>query len=182
MLVLTRWCSRIPRNFPETGKSTAAGFYGDFGQFRWGGCEEAVIAKGSPWPQEIARVLAALLQVAGLPSRLVFLYRESPPLLHVVVEARVQAGWAVCDACAGRCYVWPHHGYASAWDLQRQPRLVDQAPEHGHSPYVDSSLYRTIAVSPYGLAAVPALTSDLQPARTGDRAGLQAATEVFQKP
>jgi Transglutaminase-like superfamily len=182
MLALMRWCSRIPLDFPEPGKSTTAGFYGDFRSFRWGGSEEAIVAKGSPWPQELARVLAALLQTAGVPSRLVFLYRESPSLLHTVVEAWVNGGWAVCDACANRCYIWPHRGYASARDLQRQPRLVDQAPEHGRNPCVDSSLFGTIAVSPYHLAAVPAPMTDLQPAVAGDRARLRAATQVFQQP
>ena len=182
MLALTRWCSRVPRRHPQPGSSTTSGFYGDFSSFQWGGPEEAVIAKGSPWPQELARVLSGLLQLANLPARIVFLYGEEPPLLHAVVETWVRDRWAVCDPCANRCYIWPHRGYASALDLQQHPRLVDQAPEHGRNPYVDGRLFRTIAIAEYVLSSKPPPDGDLAPARPEDREILRAAAQVFEVP
>lgn len=183
LVALTRWCSRIPRDYPSPGRSTAARGYGDFGTFQWGGSEEMVIAKGSPWPQEIARVLATLLQRAGIPARLVFLYRAEPPRLHTAVEAWALGGWGVCDACANRCYVWPHHGYASAAVLQQQPRLVDQVPEHGHNPYVDSAFYRTVAIAEYPLAGFQAAGGPEAfapwPARPEDAPSLRCAARAF---
>jgi hypothetical protein len=180
MLALTRWCSGVPLSYPTPERCTASGYYGDFNGFRFGGSEEAVIHKGSPWPPELARVLCALLQVAGIPSRLVFLYREEPPMLHVVAEAWVDSGWAVCDPCANRCYIWPHHGYASARDLQQQPRLVMQVPEHGRHPYVSAELYRTIGIAPYTLTAEPAPDSDMAATSPAYRERLQAAARVFR--
>jgi transglutaminase-like putative cysteine protease len=182
MLALTRWCSRIPLDFPSPEHSTAGGYYGDFSAFMWGGSEETIVAKGSPWPQELARVLAALAQMAGIPSRLVFLHGEQPPLLHAVAELWVDGGWAVCDPSANRCYLWPHRGYASALDLLKHPGLVDLAPEHGRNRYVDSRLYRTIAIAAYTPGVDPAPASDLSPAGSQDLAALQAAARDFQEP
>jgi hypothetical protein len=145
----------------------------------WGGSEEAVVAKGSPWPQELARVLACMAQISGIPARLVILYNEQPPMMHVVSELWVD-GWAVCDPCANRCYVWPHRGYASALDLQQHPNLVDLAPEHGRNPYVDSRLYGALAIAEYSLSAEPESLNDLRPARPQDRDGLRAAAQIFQ--
>jgi transglutaminase-like putative cysteine protease len=182
MLALTRWCSRIPLDFPSTDRSTADGYYGDFSGFMWGGSEESVVAKGSPWPQELARVLAALAQLAGFPSRLVFLFREQPPHLHVVAELWIDRGWAVCDPSANRCYVWPHRGYASALELQQHPGLVDLAPERGRNPYVDGRFYRAIAIAAYAVTAEPAPASDMSPAGARDLTALRAAARVFQAP
>lgn len=184
MLAITRWCSRIPRDYPRPGPSTVGGCYGDFSSYHWGGSEETVVAKGSPWPQEVSRVLATLLRRAGFWTRLVFLYRADPPALHTVVETWALGGWAVCDPCANRCYIWPHHGYASAADLQRQPWLVDQAPEHGHNPYVESAFYKAVAISHYPLSHYPSNAAldgahALQPARPEDAPSLKAAAAVF---
>lgn len=179
LAALTRWCSRIPRDQPSPAHSTAAGYYGDFSGFLWGGDEEAVVAKGSPWPQEIARVLVTLSQMAGIAARLVFLYRAEPPDLHTVVEAWLQGSWAVFDPCANRFYLWPHHGYASAYALRQDPRLVDQCPEHGRIPFVDSAFYRTVAIAEYPLAGRNQYDYRRQPALGDDGPRLQRAAEVF---
>jgi transglutaminase-like putative cysteine protease len=179
LVALTRWTHRIPLDFPQPERSTVRGFHGDFGAYSWGGSEEAIIAKGSPWPQELARVLIALLHQAGLPARMVFLYRAAPPALHAVVEAWVNGTWAVCDPCANRCYVWPHHGYASAADLQAQPKLVDQQPEHGHNPYVDSAFYETVAISDYAVAAPDDGAYVLEPVTALQAGLLRDASRVF---
>ena len=179
LLALVRWCNRIPHDYPRAEKSTAAGFYGTFDDFSWGGDEETVVKKGSPWPQEIARVLSSMLPLAGIPARLVFLYRAAPPAMHTVVEAWVGGGWAVCDASANRCYSWPHHGYASANDLQQQPRLVDQLPEHGRNPYVDSRFYETVAISASAPQHWPPDAYALHKALQSEARMLQEACRVF---
>jgi transglutaminase-like putative cysteine protease len=181
VVALTRWCSRIPREYPSADANTASGIYGDFSRFSWGGDEEAVIAKGSPWPQELARVLATLSQFAGVPARLVFLYRGDPPELHSVVEAWAPGSWTVFDACANRFYPWPHHGYASALDLQRQPQLIDRAPEHGRLPWVDSAFYRTIGIASYPLVDRERFGYEQQPALPQDLARLRFAAEGFSR-
>lgn len=182
---LTRWCSRIPRNYPSAEASTAAGFYGDFSSFQWGGDEAAVIAKGSPWPQELARVLATLAQISGVPARLVFLYRDGsrdgPPEMHSVVEAWLPGDWTVFDPCANRFFPWPHHGYASALALQQQPRLVDQTPEHGHVRYVDSAFYGTLGIASYRIEDRDQYHYKQQPAHPHDLPQLRRAAAVFAR-
>jgi transglutaminase superfamily protein len=182
MFALTRWCNRIPKRDRENAKSTLEGNYNDFSSFLWGGSEEYVIAKGSPWPQEVARVLARLLQLAAIPARLVFLYSEDPARMHCVVEAWPQEGWVVCDPCANRCYIWPHRGYASALDLRQHPQIFAHAPEHGQHPYVDPRLYQVIGIAEYPLRERPPDESDLSPTRTGDELLLQQAAEAFGQP
>lgn len=179
IIALMHWCHHIPRDYPSRENSTAGGCYGDFSSFCWGGDEETVIAKGSPWPQELARVLVVLAQIAGLPARLVFLYRAQPAALHTVVEVWLLGSWAVFDACANRFYLWPHRGYASALDLSQQPRFVDQMPEHGRNPYVDSGFYRTLGIAAYTLGEREAGVYRQQPARPHDLPLLQQAAAVF---
>jgi hypothetical protein len=182
MFALTRWCHRIPAEHPDLFRSTLSGYYGDFSAFNWGGSEEYVISKGSPWPQELARVLATLLQLAGIPARVVFLYRAAPPLLHTVVEARPQETWSVCDPCVNRCYIWPHHGYASALELQQHPQILVHAPEHGRHPYVDADLYKTAAIAEYPLADRPNDEIDVVASLPEQRGVIELAASALQNP
>ena len=110
---------------------------------------------------------------------LVFLYRAEPPAMHTVVEAWVAGGWAVCDACATRCYTWPHHGYASASDLQQHPQLVDRLPEHGRNPYVDSRFYETVAIACPAQHHWPPTAYALRKALPGETGMLQEACRMF---
>ena len=179
LAALTRWCSRIPRD-SASAEAGAAGFGADFTGFLWGGDEETVIAKRSPWPQELARVLASLSQIAGAESRLVFLYRADPPEMHTVVEAWAAGGWTVFDPCANRFFPWPHHGYASALSLQQNPRLVDQTPEHGRVRYVESAFYRTIGIASYRVRDRDRYNYAMQRLRPSDLPLLRRAAEVFE--
>ena len=149
---LARFCARIPQDFPLPGRSTAAGFYGDFGIFLCGGTEEEVIKKGSPLAAERARVLCAMAQIAGLPARVAFLARTEPVERHTIVEIFLGNRWSVFDAFSGRFYAWPKHGYASAWDVHTLPQLVDNSPERGRVRYVDSAYFRHVAVATYDIA------------------------------
>lgn len=146
---LLRWVARVPVDFPEGGTGTRAGFWGDYDTFLCGGTEEEVIRKGSPLAAELNRVLVTLACLVGIPARLVFLYAEQPPYRHAVTELYIRGRWSVFDPVSNRTFVWSKHGYASAWEIQQMPRLVDGLQDHGRLPYVDSRWYATIAIAVY---------------------------------
>ena len=90
--------------------------------------------------------------MAGLPARLAFLASDAPPERHTVTEVYLWGRWAVVDGFSGRLYIWPKHGYASAWDIHLLPQIVDQHPDHGRQPYVESRFYRHVGIASYDLA------------------------------
>lgn len=146
---LRRWVAAVPRTFPEGGRSTHAGFWGNFETFLCGGTEEEVIKKGSPLAAELARVLVTLAHLAGLPARLAFLYADDPPVRHCVAEIYVAGRWSVFDPISDRSFAWSKHGYASAWDIHLQPWLLDGLRDHARLPYVAARFYRTVALALY---------------------------------
>jgi hypothetical protein len=148
-VALTRFCALVPTRFPTEERSTASGFYGDFSTYLCGGTEEEVIKKGSPLAAERARVLCAMAQVAGLPARIVFLARSAPAERHAVTEIFMQGRWSIFDGCSGRFYAWPKHGYASVWEVQRLPIMVDRAADHGRQRYVDSAYFHNAGIAAY---------------------------------
>lgn len=156
---LLRWVARVPATYPEGTPGTRGGFWGDFSTFLCGGTEEEVVRKGSPLAAELSRVLVTLAGLAEVPGRLVFLYADRPPYRHTVAELYVRGRWSVFDPVSDRTFLWSKHGYASAWEIQRMPRLVDSLQDHGRLPYVDSRFYATVAIAAY------------DPRAAGDRSG-----------
>jgi hypothetical protein len=114
-----------------------------------GGTEEELLARGTPFAAELSRLLVVLAGRAGIPARLVFLYAAEPPVRHTVVEAYIMRRWSVFDPLSDRAFAWPKHGYASAWDINRMPALLDGLQDHGRLPYVASRYYRSIAIADY---------------------------------
>lgn len=146
---LTRFCGHIPRLFPTEQRSTSNGWYGNFSRYLRGGTEEELIKKGCALSQERARVLCALAQVAGLPARIVFLARTEPAERHTITEVYLQGRWSAFDGFGGGLHPWPKHGFPSVADIQHNPRMIDQAADHAHDRYTDSSYYRHAAIAEY---------------------------------
>jgi transglutaminase-like putative cysteine protease len=63
--------------------------------------EEALLVSGYGWCNEQARVLCALTQVVGIPSRLVFAANLERHYGHVVVEVLLPEGWLLIDESFG---------------------------------------------------------------------------------
>ena len=72
VLSIARFCSEIEARFPSPEHSARGGYYASPDHFMWGGTEEFVIAKGSDWCAELARVFCALCEMIGVPARIVF--------------------------------------------------------------------------------------------------------------
>jgi len=146
---LRRWVAAVPHTFPEGETSTRQGFWGDFRTFLCGGTEEEIIRKGSPLAAELSRVLVTLAMLAGLNARLAFLFDDQASERHTVVEVFTGGRWTAFDPVSDRCYIWPKHGYASAWDIHQMPALVDGLQDHGRLPYVSGRFYRSVAIAVY---------------------------------
>jgi hypothetical protein len=63
--------------------------------------EEDLLRSGHGWCNEQARVLVALTQIAGLPSRLVFGQSRDSKIAHVVSEVYVEGKWVLVDQTEG---------------------------------------------------------------------------------
>jgi hypothetical protein len=146
---LRRWVAGIPRTFPEGGMSTQDGFWQDYSTFLRGGTEEEVIRKGTPLAIELSRVLVTLALLTGVPGRIVMLSSDDGGQRHTVTELYVNGHWSVFDPVSDRAFIWSKHGYASAWDIHRMPRLVDGLQDHGRLRYVDSRFYQRVAIAIY---------------------------------
>ncbi|HZU77383.1 MAG TPA: hypothetical protein VFA70_11505, partial [Dehalococcoidia bacterium] len=109
--------------------------------------EEEILASGTATWLERARTLARLAQVRGLTARICLLYGRAPERFHAVCEVSIMNAWAVFDPLAGRYYVFPHRGYASALDLVRHPEILDKHPDHGRLTTLDAAFYRLLAIS-----------------------------------
>lgn len=59
--------------------------------------EEELIASGTGWCNEQARVFIALCEVMGIPGRVCFLTHENGLCGHATAEAYVDGKWAWCD-------------------------------------------------------------------------------------
>lgn len=66
--------------------------------------EEELIVSGNAWCNEQARVLCALTQVLGIPSRMVFGANLKKRYGHVVTEVLLPEGWMLVDESLGYCF------------------------------------------------------------------------------
>ncbi len=149
------FCSNIPYNFPDSEKSTNAGFW-TTDTTLFGGTEEELIKRGTEICTELSRVLCVLAQVAGLPARLVYLFDLNRKnwghgVTEIFVQTNESSNWAVFDATSNVCYPMPDGRLASAWDLRNNPEIIENHPEHKKKPYVASVFYECSAIANYSV-------------------------------
>jgi len=116
---------------------------------RVGGTEEQILKCGSDWCTDVARVGCALFQVAGFPSRLVYLADTQKAYSgHAIVEVFRQGVWGGVDTGTGVIYRREENCPASVWELMKNPKLVDRhrTPLAGYS---SPNQFRAAAVSNY---------------------------------
>ena len=91
----------------------------------FGGTEEQIIARGSDWCTDVARVACVLCQAAGLPARLVQLFNLDQAYSgHVVIEVYRNRTWGMVDPLHNHIYRHRSGCPASTWDLMNHPSLV----------------------------------------------------------
>ena len=143
--------SMIENHFPSVGLPASQGFYRTPGDFWWGGPEEVVIAKGSDWCHEIARVFCAMAQVLEIPCRLV--YTSSDDDGHVIAEAYWCGSWVLVDPLAPKVYRTPDGSPVSVIalsDLSEDELFAITASREGY--YVNPCYFKHLFVAEYWLA------------------------------
>jgi hypothetical protein len=91
-----------------------------------GGTEEEIIERGSDWCTDVARAACALLQIAGIPSRIVYLFNLKQAYSgHAVVEGYHSESWGAVDPGTGVVYLGPKGKPATVWDLMNHPDLIE---------------------------------------------------------
>jgi transglutaminase-like putative cysteine protease len=132
------------------GLSARAPTRGD--DLRFGGTEEAIVARGSDWCSDVARVAAALAQVAGIPSRIVELADLDRPYSgHVVVEAFRRGRWGCVDPLCAVVYRDGRGLPASTWQLMRHPEWVRRHDRGAATPFARAGQFRRAAIAEYPL-------------------------------
>ena len=98
----------------------------------FGGTEEQIIARGSDWCTDVARVACVLCQAVGLPARLVQLFNLDQAYSgHEVIEVYRDQTWGAVDPLRNHIYRHRSGCPASTWDLMNNPSLVTA---QGHDP------------------------------------------------
>ncbi len=91
----------------------------------FGGTEEQIIERVTDWCTDLARVACVLLQIGGLPSRIVYLFNTGAAYSgHAIVETHLDGVWGAVDAVHGVVYAHGDGRAASAWDLKCSPDLI----------------------------------------------------------
>jgi hypothetical protein len=125
VIALMRFCRDIPENFPSPIDPKTIFF---------GGTEEEFIKKGSRECNEMARTMAVLCQIAGVPSRYVGHFGQYLPgpeyfAGHGVVEVFVEGKWTYVDMEGGKFFIKPDGTFADTWELKNNPWLLDSQPK-----------------------------------------------------
>ena len=138
--------SQWARAFEETPASR------DFDNWRFGGTEESILARGSDNCAEVARLACALFQVFGLPARLALLAdTEKAYSGHTVCEVFYKNAWGAVDPLTNVVYQHPDGRPANLWDLHRSAALVEQHSAPSRT-YTYPGQFQVVAISHYDIA------------------------------
>ena len=122
----------------------------DLNGMRFGGTEEQIVARGSDWCTDVARVACAMCQVAGVPARLVSLFNLSQAYSgHEIIEAFDEGVWGAADPLNGVVYRHSNGRPATTWELMNDERLVRRSWEGRSSFYADPRQFEGAAVYNY---------------------------------
>ena len=97
---------------------------GDGQPLVYGGTEEAMIERGEILCEELARLMVALCEVAGLPGRLVLHCVGG----HYTTEIYADGKWCYMDPRMGVYFLKPDGRVASIAELMDSPQIIGQQP------------------------------------------------------
>lgn len=99
----------------------------DYDNYRFGGTEESILARGTENCADIARLACALYQVAGLPARLgIMADTEQAYSGHVICEVFYKDTWGAVGTETNVVYQHPDGRPASLWELHCSAELVEE--------------------------------------------------------
>ena len=116
-----------------------------------GGTEEQIVARGSDWCTDVARVGCVLCQIAGFPSRLVFLFDTRQAYSgHAIIETNRSERWGAIDTTTGAVYRRPDGRPASTWELMNKPDLIEWNRRRHRGAYTSTrEQFAGVAISNY---------------------------------
>ena len=115
-----------------------------------GGTEEEIIQRGSDMCTDVARIGCAMCQIAGFPSRIVYLFdTEQAYSGHVIIEVFRDGIWGTVDTSTNVIYHYPDGKLATTWDLMKDPHLIDFNREATGGFYTTVGQFRGSAISNY---------------------------------
>lgn len=139
---ITKFCRDLAERTPD-----------ELDTMLFGGTEEEIIARGSDWCMDVARVGCALCQVSGVPARLVWLFDLSQAYSgHAIIEAFIEGVWGAVDPLNGILYGHPDGRMATTWELMNDEQLVLQSWEDSSSFYADPRQFGGAAVCNYPIS------------------------------
>ena len=114
------------------------------------GPREQIVARGSEWCTDVARVACAMCQVAGVPARLVSLVNLSQAYSgHQFIEAFNEGVWGAVDPLDGVLYRRPDGRQATTWELMNDDRLVRGNWQEQSSFFADPRQFEAAAIVNY---------------------------------
>ena len=119
-----------------------------------GGTEEVVLRKGWHMCNEISRVLIFLSQIAGLPSRGMFLFTDLLTGVggHAVTEIFFDGKWNVVENNWGIMFLMDDGYFASAVELRDDPDIVNSRADVGGGLCLCHASYTgPISILPYSI-------------------------------
>ena len=117
-----------------------------------GGTEEEIITRGSDWCTDLARVGCVLYQVAGYPSRIVYLADTDQAYSgHANVEVYRRGVWGAVDSTSGVVYLSPGGHPVTTWKLMNQPEVIEAHAQSTRSNYTRPGQFRHAAISNYNI-------------------------------
>jgi transglutaminase-like putative cysteine protease len=146
-------CATLEQRVAAIARFTAALADGvdeeDLGGMLVGGTEEQVIARGSDWCVDVARVACALCQVVGVPARLVYLCNTGQAYWgHAIIEAHREGAWGAVDSSTSVVYRRADGTPATTWELMGNPALVEAHRGPG-ATYTRPDQFKAAAVANY---------------------------------
>lgn len=125
----------------------------DIDSMLFGGTEEEIIARGSDWCTDVARVGCVLCQIVDLPSRIVYLFNTDKAYHgHAIIEVFRTEVWGAVDPVTNVIYRHPGGKPASTWDLMNNPNLIDAHCMGDSTYYTNAGQFRGATVSNYFIA------------------------------
>lgn len=122
----------------------------DIDKTKVSGTEEEIIASGSDWCIDLARVGCALFQVAGFPSRLVYLFNtEKAYSGHAITEVHRDNSWGAVDPTTNVVYRLPSGKPATTLELMNDSSLVVSHNRGKSTPYTIPEQFLAAGISNY---------------------------------
>lgn len=117
-----------------------------------GGTEEDVIARGSDWCTDVARVGCILCQLAGIPARLANLFDLGNAYSgHVIIEAYRLGTWGAVDTSTAVIYRRRDGTPVTTWELMHDAAFVREFAADPTAVYSRPEQFGAAAIVNYPL-------------------------------